>query len=318
MPRQGFRLIVVLTALMALVAAPQAADAKKKKKKPKSPPVTVVSNTQSTVGQNQLLTVTASCPAGKIAVGGGFSTSPVIVGVTITDLHFVYESRRASNTAWQASVARYDSSTPGNALPITTSVDCRTPNLNSKKKANKSAAASKKKKKKKLKVTEVSASQTAPTSPDFADATATCPAGTQALSGGFSISPPPAVPSFVLPWASYRSSPNAWRSALTNGASTPETVTSYAYCAAGLKISEVSGFATLGASGPGYVSGSAASGSCPKGKALLSGGFNNTPPTSGGSLALLQGSSAVGSTWQVSALNLSPVAGQLGSFGYCA
>jgi len=317
MGRQGIRLILVLTALVALVAVPSAADAKKKKK-PKSPPVTVVSNTQSTVGSNQVLTVTASCPAGKIAVGGGFSTAPVIVGPTISDLNFVFESRRASNTAWQSSVVRYDSSTPGNTLPVTASVDCRTPNLTSKKKSKKSAATAKKKKKK-IKVSEVSAAQTAATAPDLAESSAACPAGTQALSGGFSISPPPIpTPTLLIPWASYRSSPTTWRSGFTSGASGPETMTSYAYCAAGLKITEVSGNATLAASGPSYVTGTATTSPCPKGKALLSGGFNNSPAVSGGSLALIQGSSPVGGSWQVSAVNLSSVAGQLGSLGYCA
>ena len=316
MPR-GIGVAFVLAVIGALVLTPAGAMAKKKKK-PKSPPVTVASNTQSTSANGQTLTLTASCPAGKIAVGGGFDSPPVIVGGLLQDLNLAFESRRASNTTWQVTALRLDGPPTGNSVPITASVDCRTPNLGTKKKAKKTAAASKKKKKRKLQVTEVSASQTASVGGSAADATASCPPNTQAIAGGFTQSPQPTISSLGFMWASYRSGATAWRSALTTGSGPPRTVTSYGYCAAGLKVAEVSASASLGPSGPGYVTGTAKTSPCTKGRALLSGGFNNTPIGAGGHIAVITQSGSVGAGWQEDAVNFSTIPGQLGSFGYCA
>ena len=318
MPR-GIRVGMMLAIAGALLIPPGAADAKKKKK-PKSPPVTVVSSTGSTSADNQQLTVTATCPAGKIAVGGGFSV-PLLSTTTFTDVNLPYESRRASQSSWQASVVREDTAGPGPSLSLTTRVDCRSTQLTAKQKSSKSAEAAKKKKKK-LRVTEVSASQaTPPASGAIADATASCPAGMTALGGGFTSFPAPnlASPAYPVFWASYRASPSTWRSAFTNSNSTARTVTSYAYCTTGLKIAETSATVPLPASGGGTISTATASAPpCTKGRALLGGGFNNSPTVSGGPILFPTGEEAAGKSWQASAFNFFTVPGTVSSIGYCA
>ncbi len=153
-------------------------------------------------------------------------------------------------------------------------------------------------------------------------ATATCPGKTKALGGGFSSSPTPSAisPGSAFPyfWSNYRTSPTTWIAALSNVGDVARTATSYAYCAAGLKIAETTAGVPLPASGPTVASATATSPPCPKGKALLGGGFNNTPAAEGGAIALLTGSSAANGTWQLGTLNLFNVPGAISSSAYCA
>lgn len=304
---------ILFIGLLLLAASPAQA---KKKKKPKSPPVTVVSNTQTTTTNNQQLTVTASCPPGLLAVGGGFAAPPSLTGTSLNGIYFVYESRRAGDSAWQASAVRGQS---GPSLPLTTYADCRSAKLSTKKKGKKATAA-KKRKKRKLAITEASASGSAE---QFGQATATaiCPPGTQVLGGGFSTAPNPTSSGVPLLEQTYRTAPGSWTSAIANSSMVTRSVTSYAYCAAGLSITETAGGATLpGSSGSSIGGATAVSPPCPKGRALLGGGFNNSIATTGGSSAvvLLDTSRPVGGTWQVSGLNDSGSQGTLESRGYCA
>ena len=172
----------------------------------------------------------------------------------------------------------------------------------------------------KLTISEVSASSTTPAATG-SQQTATCPNGKTALGGGFSSSPSPVLSgslSFPIFWASYRTSPKTWAASLTISGDVAETVTSYAYCASGLKVGETTGSATLPASGPNTSSATASTTTCGKGRALLGGGFTNTPATVASALPILTGSRAAGGVWQVGALNLTAAAGTLGSRGYCA
>jgi hypothetical protein len=325
MSLRGAGRIGLVAILVPVLIGAASAEAKKKHKKPKSPPVTVVSASKSTSADNQQVTVTASCPSGLISVGGGFLSPPLLVAGAPTDLNVVYESRRAGDSAWQVSAVREDSDANGPDLGIVASVDCRTAKLAAKKPAGKKATVAnkmKKKKQKTLRITEVSASgASAPTSGAQAEATASCPPGTQALGGGFSSSPAPdlsAHASFPYFWADYRTSPTSWRAAYSNIGTIARTVTTYADCAAGLNISETNGSATLPASGTTVSGATALTPPCPTGKALLGGGFNDTPASMTSALALLKGSSADNGSWGVAALNGAAVGGTLGSFGYCA
>jgi hypothetical protein len=317
--RAGGIVVAVVLALSLSVVAPAAA--KKQNKKPKSPPVTVVSKTQSTTSDNQQLTITASCPAGLLAVGGGFE-APIALAGSPTDVNVVYESRRSGGGAWQVSVVREDSGSPGNAVPVTAYVDCRSAKLAVKKPAKKASAA--KKRKKKLRITEVSGSATgAANAGSQVTANASCPTGTRALGGGFSSSPAPNLGSgsvsYPIFWASYRTSSSDWFSGMTEAGSVAATVTSYAYCAKALKISESSGTATLPASGGTTIgSATATTPSCPKRLSQLGGGFNDTPATVGSAIAIQEASKPVGRSWQFSASNLNSISGSLTSHGYCA
>lgn len=309
MGARGTARILAAIAAVALLAAPLSASAKpKQSKKPKSPPVTVVRATGVTSSDGANVTVTASCPAKKIAVGGGFDSQARFTGVTLEDLHIVYESRRSSPRSWTASAVREDSAGAGPDLPLTTSVRCRTARRGGKKS------------KKKLAITEVPATATAPANAAQAAATAVCPGKQKALGGGFSSSPQPVLTglnAFPFFWADQRTSPNSWQAAFTNSGPTPRTVTSYAYCAPGVKLAQVTGTATLPASGPGIATALAASPKCRKGRALLGGGFSNTPVGPGGSIALLTSSQPSSGAWQVGAFNISSFAGSLGAQGIC-
>jgi hypothetical protein len=96
-------------------------------------------------------------------------------------------------------------------------------------------------------------------------------------------------------------------------------VTSYAYCGAGLKLKEASSSFTVPASSmAGIESKTLPSPSCPKGLALLGGGFNSTAPSSMGPLPIWTKSGPAEPTWEVGMYNLSLVSDSLTSFGYCA
>jgi hypothetical protein len=320
MREKGIFRIVVAMLLLPLMLGVATADAKKKKKKPKSSPVTVVSATKSTSADGELATVVATCPTGKIAVGGGFTSPLLITATTLTDLYIVYESRRIGDTSWQVSAGREHSGGPAPSVPLTAFADCRSTTLSGKK--PKKASAARKKKRKVLRVSEVSATGTPALTAEQSSATATCPPGTQAIGGGFSSAPDPELTGsnhFPVFFASYRSSPSSWLSAFTESGNTARTATSYAYCAAGLKVSETStGFTVPASSMAGIESKTLASPSCPKGLALLGGGFNSTAPASGGPLPIWTKSGSAGPTWEVGMYNISTTPDTLSSYGYCA
>jgi hypothetical protein len=320
MREKGIFRIAVLALVMPLLLGVASADAKKKHKKPKSPPVTVVSATKSTNADGELATMVATCPAGKIAVGGGYISPLLISGTTLTDLYIVYESRRLGDNSWQVSAGREHSGGPTPSLPLTATVDCRSTALTTKK--PKKASAAKKKKRKVLRISEVSVAGSPATSGNDSTATASCPAGTQALGGGFSSSPAPDLAgstSFPVFFASYRSSPATWLSAFLNSGATAHAVTSYAYCAAGLKLKETDATFTVPASSmAGIESKTLPTPSCPKGLALLGGGFNSARPASMGPLPIWTKSGPAGSTWEVGMYNISLVEDSLTSQGICA
>jgi hypothetical protein len=322
MRRKGIFRVAAFVLVVPLLLGVASADAKKKHKKPKSPPVTVVSATQTTSDDGQRISVTATCPAGQLAVGGGFKTPILLSGASLNDLHVIYESRRIGDNAWQSSGVREHGSGAAAQLPLTTSVDCRTATLT--KKRSKKAASAAKKKKKRLRISEVSAAGPSATTGELSTATASCPAGTQAIGGGFSSAPDPSTTgqtSFPLYYASLRSSPTSWFSAFINSGVAAHAVTSYAYCAAGLKLTETSGAAALPASSnAGLQSATAASPNCPKGRALLGGGFSSTTPdpVAGGPILFMTELGPAARSWHFSAFNFSAVAGNLTAQGICA
>jgi hypothetical protein len=321
MRSRGIVRIGVALLVVPLLLGVASADAKKKK--PKSPPVTAVSAARSTSGDNQQVTAEATCPSGLIAVGGGFQSPPVLDAGAPTDLNLVYESRRAGDNAWQVSGVREDEGSPGPDLPLTAIVDCRSTKLAAKKPAGKEATAAKKKKKKKLRIIEATASAVA-AGEDAAQASApaTCPGKTKVLGGGFSSAPTPSSLSpgsaFPYVWSNYRTTPTTWFAALSNVGSVTRTLTTYAYCATGLKVAETTAAVPLPASGQTVASAAATSPPCPKGKALLGGGFNNTPATLNGGLVLLTGSNPANGSWQLGTLNLFNVPGTISTYAYCA
>ncbi len=319
------RIAALVAILVPVLLGAASAEAKKKHKKPKSPPVSTVSATKTTSADNQQLTVTATCPSGLIAVGGGFQSPAVLDAGTPTDLNLVYESRRAGDNAWQVSAVREDSGGLGPNLPVTAVVDCRSTKLAKKKPAGKKAVAAKTKKKKKLKITEATGTAVAAGADEAqAQATATCPGKTTALGGGFSTSPPPVAvepESFAYVWSNHRTSPTTWFAAISNGGTVQRTLTSYAYCAAGLKIAETTASVPVPASPTPDVVTSAAAVTplCPKRKSLLGGGFDNTPATKHTALTLLTEFDPANGGWRLGTLNFQVVVpAAISTSAYCA
>ena len=106
---------------------------------------------------------------------------------------------------------------------------------------------------------------------NISTATAVCPAGTQAVGGGWIAPFSPSSAAAV--YESYRSTPNAWTVSGVIGIGTAN-VTTFGYCRK-VKgtISDRTGTATLGA---GTGAQATASATCPAGTKLISGGLQST------------------------------------------
>lgn len=121
-------------------------------------------------------------------------------------------------------------------------------------------------------VTVTAAGNTATTSGDFSVADATCPAGLQAVGGGFSAPFNNTTAAFVVT-ESYRSAPNTWRVRALDGDGVG-AATSYAYCRRNNKvITDMTGSATTT---NGFGENAKAQAVCPPGLAAISGGFQIT------------------------------------------
>lgn len=180
-------------------------------------------------------------------------------------------------------------------------------------------AAKKKSKPAKLKVATGTASAT--TFPNQAIATATCPGGTKAVSGGYTTSVPQTsgVGSHWLNvFESQRVGDNAWRASGVEdfGAPATDTITAIAYCQKIGKVTTSSSTVALpvpaGTSTP-------AQASCPAGKKLLSGGFATKPENNFGGNMITRSSAVSKTAWQVDTFTLTPPDhGSTTVFAYCA
>jgi hypothetical protein len=314
--------IALVASLLLILLGTAPADAKQHKR-PKSSPVTSVSSTKTTSADNEQVTTSAACPSGLIAVGGGF-LAPVLLdnAGAPTDINLVYESRREGDGAWVVSGVREDAGSPGPEVPLTAIVDCRSAKLAAKKPAGKKAAAAKKKQKKRLRIIDASASAVAaPADEAQASASATCPKGTTAIGGGFAYSPTPVATdpnAFAYVWSNHRNTPTSWIAAISNAGKVARTVTSHAYCAAGLKVTETSSAVSLPASGTSVVGATVSAPPCPAGKALLGGGYDNTQATKSTAIAVPTAFGPVKGSWQLDTLNFTPTPGAIRSIAYCA
>lgn len=168
----------------------------------------------------------------------------------------------------------------------------------------------------------VSATSTGPVvTTGTSTASATCPAGLQAVGGGFSA--PYDGTNFILVTQSYRSAPDAWQvTGLNEGGS--GAATAYAYCRRATKpITEGTGTATIPS---GFGHSAQAEADCPPGVAAISGGFQITngsapgqsgiPEWSIGGGPVAGGTPAVGN-WMVAAQNAASGAETITAHVYC-
>jgi hypothetical protein len=263
----GRFLLALLAAALVFSAAP--AQAKKLTK------LTQATATSSATGAFNVATATATCPAGKKAVAGGYATSPPNIPNHWLN---VYESQRVGQTSWRVSGVEYF---PAPATDFLVAyVYCEA--LRAKVKA---ATAS-------LPLT--------PTLHDTSSVLALCPAGTKALSGGF------VTPASNAVDASYVSRSTAagsagWVVDTTNlNGTAARTVFGFVYCAKVRKPKQQS--ADIAVLGPTNAIRTASTPACPKRTTARGGGFATSTPVGGlQATALVYETRRVGASWISSA-----------------
>jgi hypothetical protein len=166
------------------------------------------------------------------------------------------------------------------------------------------AAAHAKKKQKPTKLgTVLTASGTGPVATgtgSISTAVATCPSGTIAFGGGFSLTQ--GSPLTTAVFESYRSSPTTWTaSSINSNPSASGAVSTLAYCRRSSRpILEVSG--PTGVPG-GLGQSGAITVFCPPRTFAVSGGFQSTATPGTKNVALIQSSLGVSNAWVIQALN---------------
>jgi hypothetical protein len=188
-----------------LLLLPATALANKKHKKPaKLGPVITATATGSSIASGET-TVTATCPSGKQAVGGGFS-----VPINATNVLFVTSSYRSAPNAWTIVARQARGSGAATAFAY-----CRN--------ANKP-------------VSDMTATGTVPGGEGtVGDATVGCPAGTQLVSGGVQMHNGASSGDYALPIINLaiNTSP-LWLVQGVNNSGGAHTFTVHAYCMAGI------------------------------------------------------------------------------------
>lgn len=235
-------LALALIGALALTAAPAASAGKLK----------TATNTVSVNGLGASGSARVTCPSGTRAFAGGFRTSIPVFATsgTAQDLLIVNESRRSGATGWRVSAGQLGSGSGS----LTAIAYCRSAKLKQVVTTTPLAAAGR----------------------SEADATANCPKGTVAVSGGFAI---PAVVSqtqFAFVTEDRLRGSRSWlvHGIRSSGAVPAEgTVGSYVYCAKGNKLSTAVDVATLTTTQPSNPLATIASEPCAKGSAPLSAGF---------------------------------------------
>jgi hypothetical protein len=189
-----------------LLLVPGTALAKKKHKhKPLSlGPVATASAIALGSSPGQMVSATATCPAGTQAMGGGFSSPLSSIAAIL-----VHDSYMSSPTTWTV-----NSTDVGGSGGIIAEVYCRTPSRPTP-------------------VSDVAATIPIGTSPASATTPATCPGGSQLIGGGFQITQGTST-NFVFPKTNMATSANTWTVSAQSLSSSSQTVTAHAYCLSGI------------------------------------------------------------------------------------
>jgi len=214
-----------------------------------------------------LLSVVATCPKRRTALGGGYSSGLLAAGADL-DVHLVYESRRLDHRRWIVSGGRIDTDGAGNPLPLTAYARCGKP------------------KRGKLRLSSVSASvPLLPGAISSATTSARCPGKRQVLSGGFSSSPPPALASTEIGFVteSRRTAARRWTVTAGQFSPTTRTLTVSAYCARMKKPRVRSSSAFL--AGAARSTAALDTPRCPRRRPLAAAGFYTTVASLSGSAA---------------------------------
>ena len=279
--------------LAGLAIGPAGATAKRGHAHPAGAVVTRSTTIQ--LPPHQLLTATATCPAGTRAVGGGFSGAPGGIEPTV-----VTTSRRSGARSWIATGLR--------ASPLTTATGSLTAIVRCRSGAPK--------------ISEIAASTTLPAATGPGDhpratTTATCPGKRRAISGGFSSQADPTQALTVLAEDSHRiSKGRSWSFTASHNNPAPRQLTAYAYCARA-RVGSKSGSASLTGD---LTTKSADSQPCGGGRSPISGGFVASPATlaNGGNSVFVLASMPQGGGWRATGMHSGGKStGKLQSFAYC-
>jgi len=194
--------LAALTAVALLVLAPASALGKKKHKKAvKLGPVVTVTATGATASDSSpATTASATCPTGKLAIGGGFS-APVVQGSAVV----VHDSYLSAPGSWTVTGQVADGSGA-----VTAYAYCR----------NASAGP----------VADVSNSTSLHFSGDNQTVASTCPAGTRLVGGGFQGTVPAANDAVIAPQVNQATSPDTWTVTGVQNQDGTLTLTAHAYC----------------------------------------------------------------------------------------
>jgi hypothetical protein len=162
-------------------------------------------------------------------------------------------------------------------------------------------------------VTVTAAGNSTSATGQLSSATASCPAGTQALGGGFSL--PVGSSSLLSVRESFRASPSAWKVSAVN-ISGSGAVTAYANCRrTTLQVTDSTGAAVVpgGAFGTGT-----ATAVCPSGGKLVGGGFQTLSGPAPDDWALVgENLSSGAGGWTARAINNSAVQNAVTAHAYC-
>ncbi len=278
------RFAASIACLLLALSGTAVAAKQKAKKKGLGGVVTRTATSPAGTTTGQVLTATATCPKGKKAFGGGFSALPA----NDSSLIFVDESRRSGPRSWLAAGTFFAIAGGPTPLSVTASVHCR-----------------------RLAKNPVEVATAVPVLANTNNvpftAIARCQGKKQRLiAGGFDYSPP--SNGNVNLALIYENQPagKTWRASVQNsGAGVARTLTSYAYCAKGLKAPKI----VSGSNAVNLPSAldpiSASTIACPAKSRLSAGGFASPFPTNLPMTArpLYTESALGGSVWRASAIS---------------
>ena len=247
----------------------------------------------------QIRSVTARCPKGSTALGGGFlAAKPAFLPLGPPDAILPFASRRVGRRGWRVSGLAFIS----NPKRLTAYAYCgQIPG------PLKVAAA-------RTKVTGQSGA--------LASVDATCPRGTRPLSGGFATSTP-SVNRIGITFESRRIGRRSWRDSMgiatpdSEGAGVTMVIRSYAYCAPLASKSQRRRTAVV--AGDGTIK-SLRTRRCPKSSAPVGGGFAGSTPNpllEDASFVPVFGSQRVGRAWRVTGVQAGSGSSSLTAYAYC-
>jgi hypothetical protein len=247
--------LIALCLALTLPAAPALAK-KHKKAKPLGPVVTVTASGNNASGDGSISAATATCPAGKQAVGGGF-TSPLAEGNAV----IVKDSFRSSRQAWTVRGIAVDG-----AGSVTAYAYCRRAKGHA--------------------VTDVTASAGFNATGEVHTLAPSCTSG-KLIGGGFESTSIPGDPAVVFPQQNLATSSTTWTVTEVANQDGARTATAHAYCMVKTRTPTVLA-QTTGATVGFLTSVASTSPSCPrppkrktgkkrKPKLLSAGGFSVSP-----------------------------------------